>query len=132
MIKEYLQGKMAGIKSENKHLISKITPFHKGLALQREHYKIAKTMKDWDSMRNCLENIKMEIKQDAIKRSEQANIRKVESVIAWYDNLPSKFTKIGPDGPYIDYPPGYEQKVNLLFTAAYEILISLMGALDLL
>jgi hypothetical protein len=123
---------MGNIKVEDKHLIVHENAFRKGLALQREHYKLAKAANNFRVMRNCLENLKMEIKQSAKANNEEITIRKIESVISWYDNLPSRFVKNGPEGRYVAYPHNYDQIVNKAFTNAYELIISLLERLDLL
>ena len=123
---------MVGIKVEEKHLVVHETAYRKGLALQREHYKLAKASGNFRIMRNCLENLKMELRQQAISNNEESTIKKIEVIIAWYDDLPRKFTRRGPEGSYISYPPDYEHKVNMAFTKAYELIITILTRLDLL
>jgi len=123
---------MGSLKVEDKHLTVQESAYRKGLALQREHYKIAKASGNFRVMRNCLENLKMEIKQTAISNNEELTIRKIESIITWYDELPSKLSRRSPDGNFIAYPPNYDYLVNKAFTRAYELIISLLARLDLL
>lgn len=106
--------------------------FKRGLAMQREKFKYAKTLSDYGVMRDCLENIKMEIKNQAFQIEEQDNIKKVEKIIEWYDMLPVIYSRRGPEGTYIEYPSNLNMLINRRFTNAYEILIGIMRGLDLL
>jgi len=123
---------MGSLKFDDTHLKVQESSYRKGIALQREHYKLAKASRNFGIMRNCLENIKMEIKQQAISNNEELTLRKIENIIAWFDALPSKLSRNGPDGTYIAYPPNYDYLVNKAFTRAYELIISLLTRLDLL
>jgi len=106
--------------------------FKTGLDLQREQFKAAKYMNDYDSMADALENIKSEIKEEVIKAGKKDKILRIEAILIWYRNLESMYTTNTPDGKQVVFPPNFHNKINYNLTVCYELLINQLRKLQLL
>ncbi len=113
-------------------LKDKVDLYRKGIAKQREIFKDAHMVHNYDVMVTCLENIKAEIKTKAMSGGNHKKILLVERIIKWYKELPYKHTKNTPNGRMVQFPPGTQIKVERILITGYETLVDLLVVLGLL
>lgn len=108
------------------------TPLRKGLDQQRELYKYANIHNDYDGMVHCIENIKSEIRGKAIAKGNSDAIKRIETIIKWYYNLPNQYTVRTEYGNETIYPASINQKISHNLNVAYQILIKQLNILGLI
>ena len=94
--------------------------FKRGIDLQREIYKRANIMTDFDVMVASIENLKSEIKSKAIRRGHDKNIKKIERILSWYKNLERIYAQKTPDGIATVYPDDIGEKISKFLNIADE------------
>lgn len=104
----------------------------KGIDLQREYFKRANIENDYETMLKVLENIKSEIKHKAIAKNRKKDILRVTKIIKWCKTLEFRYNKITPTGPQLILPADIELRISKNLQVAYEILIELLGILNLI
>ena len=114
------------------YIDNSISNFKKGLDMQRERFKFAKISNDYDSMCDCIENIKSEIKKRMIQKKRIKDLKRIEKIIIWYRTKEQRHIKGTEEGKVVVFPANMHYIINHNLTVAYEILISNLDLLDLL
>lgn len=109
-----------------------ITNFKKGLDMQRETFKYSKLKNDYDSMCDCIENLKSEIKRKVIQKKRTKDLERIEKIIKWYRTKETRHIKSTEEGKVVVFPPGMHNQVNHNLTIAYEIILKNLDILELL
>jgi len=109
-----------------------VSNYRKGLDRQREKFKAAKMVGDYDIMADSLENIKSEIKNKSTKKGRKKQIVRIENILDWYRNKEKNYLRNTINGQQIVFPPDMPIRVNLNLTKCFELLITEMDNLDLL
>lgn len=110
-------------KDKFKYLDEKVSNFKRGLDLQREKFKEARLLNDYDSMCDCLENIESEIAHKIITIEDKKIQVRILKIITWYRNLESQYIKNTPEGKQVVFPANIHNHVNHNLGAAYKLLI---------
>jgi len=108
------------------------TPFKRGIDHQREIYKQANLESNYDLMVKTLENIKMEIKQQAVAKGNNKQIIRIEKILHWYKMIPLNNTKQTEEGRRLVIPADMEIRINHNLNVAYEITLEQLSILRLL
>ena len=119
-------------QNNNQIIQEDYSDFKKGISIQREIYKNANLNNDYDTMVKCIENIKIEVKQKAIKKRNEKDIEYIEKAIQWYRMLPSKYKKRTQEGIIYNYPENLHIQINQNLNRAYEKIINILTILDLI
>ena len=103
-----------------------------GLDYQREHFKRANLMNDYERMVKALENILAEIKSKSIAKGNKKSIERVQKIIAWYKKLPMTYSRRTEEGMQIKYPANLSIRISKNLNIAYELIIEQLTKLGLI
>lgn len=108
------------------------TNFRKGIDLQREHFKDAKVLGNFDTMADSLENLKSEIKAKLVAKGRKKELQRIENILSWFRTKEKNYMKKTPQGVKVNFPPNMPVIINHNLTVCYELLIDELNRLGLL
>ena len=123
------------MKKHREYEIIEESNYKKGLAIQREQFKLGKNgsgQNNYDQMCDAVENLKSDLKSKMLKQGNRETVQLIEKIIDWYRTLEQRYSKNTPEGIMVVFPSNIDQKINKNLTIAYEKLIGQMEILDLL
>lgn len=118
---------------DNKTIIDlKQTNFKRGIDLQRETYKNAKSENNIFIMCSAIENIKSEIRAKAKHQNLNKEIECIERTLKWFKGLRSKYTVRTRYGIRFKPPKNWKLVSMNNLQSAYEELMVILEELQLL
>jgi len=118
---------------DNKTIIDlKQTNFKRGIDLQRETYKNAKSENNIFIMSSSIENIKSEIRAKAIHKELKTEIEFIEKTLIWFKNIRGRYTVRTKNGLRFRPPSNWRVVAMNNLNRAYEKLMEILTELQLL
>jgi len=108
------------------------TNFIKGIALQREKFKFAKSINNVEQMLDAVNSIKIEIKTKAKQKGLLEEVSFIEKRIDWIKGLRSRYTVKTRHGIRFRPPRNYIQVSIKHLEDSYEKIIDILTELRLL
>jgi len=119
------------MKSKDSAIVKEnISKLKTGIDIQREIYKKANIENDFSTMAKCIQNIKSEITVQAKQKKQDQKIQRINKILNWYFDLPTKFYTKTPDGIQQKIPYNIELVINKNLTIAYQLIIEILHTIN--